>query len=42
LQDQLGPAGYDRDGNDLQARGLYLDLAPWQACVFSLSAGPAR
>jgi hypothetical protein len=42
LQDQLGPAGYDRDGNDLQGRGLYLDLVPWQACVFSLSAGPAR
>jgi glycosidase len=37
LQDLLGKATYDRDGNDLQARGLYLDVPPWQAHVFSLT-----
>ncbi|HUD00373.1 MAG TPA: alpha-amylase family glycosyl hydrolase [Candidatus Polarisedimenticolaceae bacterium] len=37
LRDLLGDAQYDRDGNDLEARGLYLDLCPWQAQVFSTS-----
>ena len=36
LQDQLSPASYDWNGDDLQGRGLFLDMAPWQACVFSL------
>ena len=36
LRDQLSPASYDWNGDDLQGRGLYLDMAPWQACVFSL------
>jgi hypothetical protein len=36
LADQIGSATYDRDGNDLQSRGLYLDMPPWQASVFSL------
>jgi Alpha amylase, catalytic domain len=36
LQDQLTPAAFDWNGDDLQGRGLYLDMAPWQACVFSL------
>jgi hypothetical protein len=36
LTDLLGDATYDRDEGDLQRRGLYLDLAPWQASVFSL------
>src|SRR5947209_1356074 len=36
LQDLLGDARYDRKGDDLQARGLYLDMAPWQTSVFSL------
>jgi hypothetical protein len=35
LQDHMGPASYDRDGNDLQARGLFLDMAPWQAAVYA-------
>ena len=35
LQDQMGSAVYDRDGNDLQSRGLFLDMSPWQAAVFS-------
>ena len=37
LRDQLGTASYDRDGDDLQGRGLFLDMAPWQACVFLMS-----
>jgi glycosidase len=36
LTDLLGDATYDRDGDDLQGRGLYLDVPPWQASVFSL------
>ncbi len=38
LQDLLGDAVYTRDGSDLQARGLYLDMRPWQACAFALTA----
>ena len=34
LQDQLATASYKWNGDDLQARGLFLDMAPWQACVF--------
>jgi hypothetical protein len=36
LQDQLSEAAYDRDGNELQSRGLYLDMPPWQTAAFSL------
>ncbi len=36
LQDQLGAANYEWNGDDLQGRGLYLNMAPWQAFVFSL------
>jgi hypothetical protein len=38
LEDQIGSAVYERDGNDFQSRGLYLDVPPWQASVFSLNA----
>ena len=38
LQDQLSAVGCDWNGDDLQGRGLYLDMAPWQAAVFSLKA----
>jgi hypothetical protein len=37
LQDLLGDARYDRDGNELESRGLYLDVHPWQAHVFSVT-----
>jgi hypothetical protein len=37
LQDQLSPAVHDWNGDDLLARGLFLDMTPWQACVFSLT-----
>ena len=36
LQDLLGDAVYDREGSNLQTRGLYLDLSPWESSVFSL------
>ncbi len=36
LEDRLGEARYLRDGNDLLARGLYLDLGPWQHHVFAV------
>jgi hypothetical protein len=39
LADLLGEARYDRDGDDLLARGLYLDVPPWQAAVFTLTQG---
>jgi hypothetical protein len=37
LQDQLSTTANDRVGNDLQSRGLYLDMQPWQSAVFSLT-----
>jgi hypothetical protein len=42
LQDLLSPAVYDRDGDDLQSRGLYVDAAPWEASVFSLTPYAAK
>jgi hypothetical protein len=36
LQDQLSSDSYERDGNELQSRGLFVDLRPWQASVFAL------
>ena len=36
LADQIEGAVYDRDGRDLQNRGLYVDSTPWQASVFTL------
>ncbi|HEY1232144.1 MAG TPA: alpha-amylase, partial [Candidatus Binatia bacterium] len=37
LKDLMGPACYDRDGNNLQSPGLYLDVAAWQYHVFEMS-----
>ena len=36
LQDLLGPAVYDRAGDELLARGLYLDMPPWGRHVFDV------
>jgi hypothetical protein len=36
LQDHLSPATYNWSGDDLESRGLYLDMAPWQAAAYSL------
>jgi len=37
LQDLLGDTQYDRDGNDLKSRGLYLDVPPWQNNIFTMT-----
>jgi glycosidase len=39
LQDCLGSARFDRDGDDLGRRGLYLDMEPWQFHVFDMCRG---
>ncbi len=36
LQDLIGNATYNREGSDLQSRGLFLDVPPWQYSVFSI------
>jgi hypothetical protein len=38
LQDHMGAAVYERNGNELQSRGLFLDMPPWQSAVFSMTA----
>ena len=38
LQDQFSTVSYDWNGDDLQGHGLFLDMAPWQACVFLMCA----
>ena len=40
LHDLLENAQYHRDGNELQARGLYVDLAPWRYHVLRLQKLP--
>jgi len=41
FQDRLSAAVYDRDGDDLARRGLYLDVPDWHCHVFEVtSAGP--
>jgi hypothetical protein len=36
FKDLMGPASYDRDGNDVVSNGLYLDLPPWGYHVFEV------
>lgn len=36
LRDQMSHATYDWNGDDLHGRGLFLDMAPWEACAFSM------
>jgi glycosidase len=38
LRDLLSDAQYERQGDDLESRGLYLDLPPWQIHLFRLAA----
>ena len=38
LTDQMGSGCFDRDGHDLDARGLYLDVPPWGYHVFDITA----
>jgi hypothetical protein len=37
LEDLMSPARYERSGDDLVARGLYLDLSAWTHHVFQLT-----
>jgi hypothetical protein len=37
--DALGEATYEREGADLDQRGLYLDVAPWGHNVFEVKRG---
>jgi Alpha amylase, catalytic domain len=37
LADLMGPARFDRDGDELRTRGLYLDMPPWGYHVFDLA-----
>ena len=36
FKDLMGPASYDREGNDVASRGLYLDMPPWNFHVFGV------
>ena len=36
LHDHLRPASYEWNGDDLQGKGLFLDMDPWQASAYSL------
>jgi Alpha amylase, catalytic domain len=36
FRDVMGPASYDREGNEVASRGLYLDLPPWGYHVFDV------
>jgi hypothetical protein len=37
LHDLIGDATYDREGGELQERGLFLDEAPWQCHAFAMT-----
>jgi glycosidase len=37
LADQMEEVVYERDGNDLQSRGFYLDAPAWKTSVFALT-----
>jgi hypothetical protein len=41
LIDALSDASYDRDGDEMAASGLYVELQPWGYCFFNIVA-PAR
>jgi len=38
LKDAMSAAVFDREGNELLSRGLYLDLPPWGYQVFAMTA----
>jgi glycosidase len=38
FKDLMGPARYDRAGNDILSGGLYLDLPPWSYHVFEIES----
>jgi hypothetical protein len=38
FRDVTGPSAFERDGHDLDARGLYLDVPPWGYHVFEVTS----
>jgi hypothetical protein len=38
LRDLIGPAKYEREGNELAERGLFLDMVQWGHHVFEITA----
>jgi glycosidase len=42
LKDSLSSACYDRDGNELLVRGLYLDMQPWAYHVFDIELAAVK
>jgi hypothetical protein len=38
LEDRIGGAVHDREGEDLKTRGLFLDLGPWAYHAFEFKA----
>jgi len=38
LKDMMSVASYDRSGEDLASRGLYLDMPPWAYHIFEMTA----
>jgi hypothetical protein len=38
FRDLMGSLAFDRTGQDLDARGLYLDMRPWGYHVFDVTA----
>jgi len=40
LLDSPGDVFYERDGHDLQSRGLHPGVAPWKSHVFGMKADP--
>lgn len=39
LQDRMSSAAYERCGDELQSRGLFVDMSPWQSAVFFWTRG---
>ena len=39
FKDLMSAANYDRNGDVLLSRGLYLDMTPWGYHVFEVSIG---
>jgi hypothetical protein len=40
LDDRMSEGVYQRDGNELVAHGLFVDMSPWQAAVFQMTRLP--
>jgi hypothetical protein len=38
LNDVLSGESYERSGNDLRDAGMFVDLTPWQCCLFTVLA----